>query len=45
MSKIKPDRDFKTPVISLFGVPNFGITKHARDIRKIYEGQSFYKDR
>ena len=45
MSKMKPDRDFKTSMIYLFGVPDFGITRHASDIRKIYEGQSFYIDR
>lgn len=44
MSKIKPGLDFKTSMIYLFGVPEFGITRHASDIRKVYEGHSFYKD-
>ena len=44
MSIIKPGLDFKTSMIYLFGVPDFGITKHASFVRKVYEGQSFYKD-
>ena len=32
-------------VICLFRVPGAGLRRHASDIRKIYEGQSFYKDK
>ena len=31
-------------VICLFRVPGAGLSRHASDVRKIYEGQSFYKD-
>ena len=40
---MKPDGDFKTSMICLFGVPSIGISKHPSDIREIYEGQLFYK--
>ena len=30
-------------IICIFRVPGAGISRHANDIRKIYEGQSFYK--
>ena len=30
--------------ICLFRVPGAGLSRHASDIRKIYKGQSFYKD-
>ena len=32
-------------MIYLFRVPGAGLSRHASDIRKIYEGQSFYKDK
>ena len=32
------------PMICLFRVPGAGLSRHAIDIRKICEGQSFYKD-
>ena len=32
-------------MICLFRVDGAGILRHARDIRKIYEGQSFDKDK
>ena len=32
-------------VICLFRVAGAGLTRHASDIKKIYEGQSFYKDK
>ena len=31
------------PMICFFRVPGAGLSRHASDIRKIYEGQSFYK--
>ena len=30
-------------IIWIFRVPGSGVSRHANDIRKIYEGQSFYK--
>ena len=32
-------------IICLFRVPGAGLSRHASEIRKIYEGQSFYKDK
>ena len=32
-------------MICLFRVPGAGLRRHADNIRKIYEGQSFYKDK
>ena len=32
-------------MIYLFRGPGAGLSRHASDIRKIYEGQSFYKDK
>ena len=31
--------------ICLFRVPAAGLSRHASDIKKIYEDQSFYKDK
>ena len=32
-------------MICLLRVPGAGLSRNASDIRKIYEGQSFYKDK
>ena len=37
--------DVKSSMTCLFRVPGAGISRHASDIRKIYQGQSFYKDK
>ena len=33
------------PMICLFSVPGAAVSRHASDIREIYKGQSFYKDK
>ena len=33
------------PMICIFRVPGTGLSRHASDIRKIYESESFYKDK
>ena len=32
-------------IICLLRVPGAGLSRHASDIRKVYESQSFYKDK
>ena len=44
MSKMKLYRDFKTSMICLSRESGVEISRHASDIRKICQYQSFYKD-
>ena len=45
MSKMKLYRDFKTSMICLSRESGVEISRHASDIRKICQYQSFYKDK
>ena len=38
-------REISFSMIYPLRIPGAGLSRHASDIRKVYEGQSFYKDK